>query len=153
VVEEVLLEGGAPLPAVLRGPADAEPAVPTQLADQLAVRRPARLPAGELGPAVGGHQPLEVPAQVLLQRPLLGGQVDVHTTSSLSSLAAARYFRPPGAATRCSFRMEGGPVNDAVIVEAAINGTTTKDRNPHVPRLPDEIARDALACLESGAGV
>jgi uncharacterized protein (DUF849 family) len=44
-------------------------------------------------------------------------------------------------------------VSDAVIVEAAINGTTTKDRNPHVPRLPDEIASDALACLETGAAV
>jgi uncharacterized protein (DUF849 family) len=44
-------------------------------------------------------------------------------------------------------------VSDAVIVEAAINGTTTKDRNPHVPRLPDEIARDALACLEAGAAI
>ena len=44
-------------------------------------------------------------------------------------------------------------MSDAVIVEAAINGTTTKDRNPHVPRLPDEIARDALACLEAGAAV
>jgi 3-keto-5-aminohexanoate cleavage enzyme len=44
-------------------------------------------------------------------------------------------------------------VSDAVIVEAAINGTTTKDRNPHVPRLPDEIARDALECLQAGAAV
>jgi uncharacterized protein (DUF849 family) len=44
-------------------------------------------------------------------------------------------------------------VSDAVIVEAAINGTTTKDRNPHVPRRPDEIARDALDCLQAGAAV
>jgi uncharacterized protein (DUF849 family) len=42
---------------------------------------------------------------------------------------------------------------DAVIVEAAINGTTTKDRNPHVPREPDEIAKDALACLDAGAAI
>ena len=41
----------------------------------------------------------------------------------------------------------------AVIVEAAINGTTTKQRNPHVPRQPDEIAADALACLAAGAAV
>ena len=42
---------------------------------------------------------------------------------------------------------------EPVIIEAAINGTTTKDRNPNVPRLPDEIAADALACLEGGAAI
>ena len=42
---------------------------------------------------------------------------------------------------------------DAVIVEAAINGTTTKERNPHVPRQPEEIASDALACLAAGASI
>lgn len=40
-----------------------------------------------------------------------------------------------------------------VIIEAAINGTTTKERNPHAPRLPDEIAADALACLGAGAAI
>jgi len=44
-------------------------------------------------------------------------------------------------------------VAEPAIIEAAINGTTTKDRNPHVPRMPDEIAADALACLEAGAGI
>ena len=38
----------------------------------------------------------------------------------------------------------------AVIVEAAINGVTSKERNPHVPCLPAEIAADALACLRAG---
>lgn len=42
---------------------------------------------------------------------------------------------------------------DPVIVEAAINGTTTKARNPHVPRRPDEIADDARRCLEQGAAI
>ncbi len=41
----------------------------------------------------------------------------------------------------------------AVIVEAAINGTTTKERNPHAPRQPEEIAADALACLAAGAAI
>jgi uncharacterized protein (DUF849 family) len=41
----------------------------------------------------------------------------------------------------------------AVIIEAAINGVTSKDRNPHVPCTPEEIAADALACLEAGAAV
>jgi 3-keto-5-aminohexanoate cleavage enzyme len=44
-------------------------------------------------------------------------------------------------------------VKEPVIIEAAINGTTTKERNPNVPRVPDEIARDALACLAAGASV
>jgi len=40
-----------------------------------------------------------------------------------------------------------------VIIEAAINGATTRERNPHVPITPDEIAADALACIEAGASV
>src|SRR5215472_9351653 len=40
-----------------------------------------------------------------------------------------------------------------VIIEAAINGATTKERNPNVPRTPDEIATDALAAIEAGAAV
>lgn len=40
-----------------------------------------------------------------------------------------------------------------VILEAAINGATSKERNPQVPVEPHEIARDALACLERGAAI
>ena len=40
-----------------------------------------------------------------------------------------------------------------VIVEAAINGATTRATNPNVPKSPDEIAADALACLDAGASV
>jgi 3-keto-5-aminohexanoate cleavage enzyme len=47
----------------------------------------------------------------------------------------------------------GERVADPVIVEAAINGTTTKERNPHAPRLPEEIASDALCCLRAGAAI
>ena len=39
------------------------------------------------------------------------------------------------------------------IIEAAINGVTTKDRNPHVPREPAEIFEDALRCLSAGAAI
>jgi len=42
---------------------------------------------------------------------------------------------------------------EPVIIEAAINGATTKERNPHTPRDPDEIARDALACIDAGAAI
>ena len=41
----------------------------------------------------------------------------------------------------------------AVIIEAAINGTTTKARNPHVPIEPEEVATDALACIAAGATI
>lgn len=47
-----------------------------------------------------------------------------------------------------------GPVpNGPVIIEAAINGVTPKERNPNVPRSPEEIAADALECFEAGAAV
>src|SRR5262249_23498322 len=40
-----------------------------------------------------------------------------------------------------------------VIIEAAINGVTQKARNPHVPRTPEEIAADGLACFAAGAAI
>jgi uncharacterized protein (DUF849 family) len=40
-----------------------------------------------------------------------------------------------------------------VIIEAAINGVTSKERNPHVPRSPAEIAADALRCFSAGAAI
>jgi uncharacterized protein (DUF849 family) len=39
-----------------------------------------------------------------------------------------------------------------VIIEAAINGANTKDRNPNIPITPEDIARDAhdsLTCAEA----
>jgi 3-keto-5-aminohexanoate cleavage enzyme len=38
-----------------------------------------------------------------------------------------------------------------VVIEAAINGVTSKDQNPNVPRVPAEIAEDSLRCLGAGA--
>ena len=40
-----------------------------------------------------------------------------------------------------------------VIIEAAINGVTTRDKNPHVPIGPKDIAADIVACVEAGAAV
>jgi 3-keto-5-aminohexanoate cleavage enzyme len=40
-----------------------------------------------------------------------------------------------------------------LMIEAALNGATPKSRQPHTPKTPAEIAADALACLEAGAGV
>jgi uncharacterized protein (DUF849 family) len=45
------------------------------------------------------------------------------------------------------------PRDGPVIIEAAINGVTNKQRNPHVPCEPEEVAADALACLEAGAAI
>lgn len=40
-----------------------------------------------------------------------------------------------------------------VIIEAAINGTAPKSRNPNVPRTADEIEADAIASLNAGAAI
>jgi uncharacterized protein (DUF849 family) len=40
-----------------------------------------------------------------------------------------------------------------LIIEAAINGGTSKGRNPNVPKTPVEVAADAIDCLEAGASV
>jgi len=40
-----------------------------------------------------------------------------------------------------------------VIIEAAINGMGSKERNPNIPHGPDEIRACALACYDGGASV
>jgi uncharacterized protein (DUF849 family) len=40
-----------------------------------------------------------------------------------------------------------------VVIEAAINGETRPDRNPNVPRKPEEIVADVQRCLDAGASV
>ena len=44
-------------------------------------------------------------------------------------------------------------IDDAVILEVAINGETRPARNPHVPRTPEQIVADARACLDAGANL
>jgi uncharacterized protein (DUF849 family) len=39
------------------------------------------------------------------------------------------------------------------VVEIALNGMTTKEQNPHVPRTVDEIVEVGLRCLDAGASV
>jgi uncharacterized protein (DUF849 family) len=41
----------------------------------------------------------------------------------------------------------------AVVIEAAVNGETRPKKNPHVPRTPEAISRDALICLPAGAAL
>jgi 3-keto-5-aminohexanoate cleavage enzyme len=40
-----------------------------------------------------------------------------------------------------------------VIIEAALNGVTSRDRNANVPATAEEQAKDALACVDAGATV
>ncbi len=40
-----------------------------------------------------------------------------------------------------------------VIIEAALNGITSRSHNPHVPVTPDELAAEAIACIDAGATV
>ncbi len=40
-----------------------------------------------------------------------------------------------------------------VLIEAAINGGTTKARNPNVPVTPHEIRSDAMRCFDAGATI
>ncbi len=39
------------------------------------------------------------------------------------------------------------------IIEVALNGTTTRERNPHVPLSRDELIEEGLACIEAGASI
>jgi len=40
-----------------------------------------------------------------------------------------------------------------VIIECAINGVGRKERNPNIPRTPEEVKTDSLACLDAGAAI
>lgn len=45
------------------------------------------------------------------------------------------------------------PVTTPVIIEAAVNGATTADRNPRVPATCAAIAADAVRCVAAGAAI
>lgn len=45
--------------------------------------------------------------------------------------------------------MPSGPV----IIEAALNGITSRGRNARVPVLPEDLARDAIDCIDAGATI
>ncbi len=45
------------------------------------------------------------------------------------------------------------PCVSGAIIEVALNGGIPKSHNPHVPRTPDEIVADALACVAAGASI
>jgi uncharacterized protein (DUF849 family) len=43
--------------------------------------------------------------------------------------------------------------HDPVVLEVALNGITSPERNAAAPRAPAELARDAIACLDAGAAI
>lgn len=45
------------------------------------------------------------------------------------------------------------PDERPVVIEAAINGITPRERNPNVPRAAEEVRADVLACLDAGAAI
>lgn len=45
------------------------------------------------------------------------------------------------------------PTPAPVVLEAAINGETRPEKNPNVPRTPDEIIADVIRCLDAGASL
>ncbi|MFF2549805.1 3-keto-5-aminohexanoate cleavage protein [Nocardia sp. NPDC058058] len=40
-----------------------------------------------------------------------------------------------------------------LVIEAAVNGSTAKQLNPHVPRTVEEIVASAMVCVDAGAGI
>lgn len=44
---------------------------------------------------------------------------------------------------------DGAPL----VLEVALNGVTSRAANPAVPRLPEEVAEDAISCLDAGAAI
>ena len=44
-------------------------------------------------------------------------------------------------------------VDQPVVIEAAINGITSAQRNPNVPRQPEEIVADTFRCQDAGAAL
>ncbi len=62
-------------------------------------------------------------------------------------LAVSPAVRAASAATRKSVE------NTPVILECAINGSTTKAKNPLVPETPSEQAAEIIRCLDAGATI
>ncbi|MBW2447244.1 MAG: 3-keto-5-aminohexanoate cleavage protein [Deltaproteobacteria bacterium] len=72
----------------------------------------------------------------------------------LGALASAGAVAAMGATARRSEASETKPVSEKpVILECAINGSTTKAHNPLVPETLEEQAAEILRCLDAGATI
>lgn len=49
--------------------------------------------------------------------------------------------------------MLDAPAANACIIEVALNGVTTRRRNELVPVAPDELAAEAISCIDAGASI
>ena len=58
-----------------------------------------------------------------------------------------------GTATRASAAGKQSVENTPVILECAINGSTTKARNPLAPGTPEEHTAEIIKCLDAGASI
>jgi hypothetical protein len=69
-----------------------------------------------------------------------------------ATLAARRAVAGPatsGMRSNFAFKKEDTPV----ILEVAINGSTTKKTNPTAPETPAELAKETIKCLDAGATI
>ena len=73
--------------------------------------------------------------------------------ATTETVEARRRRAAPERARIAPMPNEGVAHEQPVLIEAAINGGTTKARNPNVPMTPDEIRADALRCFDAGATI
>lgn len=70
-----------------------------------------------------------------------------------ASIATAGVMSVAGAATRALAVEQQSVENTPVILECAINGSTTKAKNPHAPGTPAEHTAEVINCLDAGASI
>lgn len=71
-----------------------------------------------------------------------------------STLAGAGALLAAGSAARSAPAASNKSVEDTpIILEVAINGSTTKAKNPLVPETPEELGAEAILCLDAGATI
>src|SRR5262249_15245150 len=140
VEEDELLDRRPSLAAVLLGPADTEPTVGAHLLERAHVLRAAALAGGELGLVRGRDDFAEVGADLLLQRAMLGRQVDEHGRKGYAGpRAAVKHSSATGAS--------------AVLAQSHHISSTAR-RNTYVAALrlhprTTECAEDLLRCADA----
>ena len=70
-----------------------------------------------------------------------------------TSLATAGAMSVVGATKRASAAERRSIENKPVILECAVNGSVTKDKNPHAPGTPAEHTAEVIRCLDAGATI
>jgi 3-keto-5-aminohexanoate cleavage enzyme len=76
--------------------------------------------------------------------------------TAASTVAAAWAAAPASVAHAVQSTLPGDRASVAglpLIIEASLNGSTSKTTNPNVPLSDDELVTDAIACMEAGAAL